>query len=87
MEKTDLCSACDAALRGDNDLPPDHLVHSMTGQLMHFNKNGDAVCPVCGAVWWRWQGFTMLVTGGARDSHARVHDGDRKTTKGRPRCA
>ena len=33
-----------------------------------FDAKGEAVCPICGAVWWRYEGFIMLVTGEDRRS-------------------
>jgi hypothetical protein len=38
-------------------------VDSTTAKRRSFDAKGEAVCPICGATWWRYAGFTMLVTG------------------------
>jgi uncharacterized Zn finger protein (UPF0148 family) len=49
-----------------------HLVNPTTGQRTKFDAKGEAVCPICGAVWWRYEGFIMLVTGEDRRSKDRL---------------
>ena len=66
LEKTHVCSTCQRAVDGTDHMPPTHVVNPTTGQRTKFDAKSEAVCPMCGATWWRYEGFTMLVTGDDR---------------------
>ena len=85
MDKTDVCHACQRAVDGTDHVPPAHLVNPTTGQRTKFDAKGEAVCPICGAVWWRYEGFIMLVTGEDRRSKDRLALGPKQ--KKPPRTA
>jgi len=55
-------------VQSTDHVPPAHLVNPTTGQRAKFDAKGEAVCPICGAVWWRCERFIMLVTGEDRRS-------------------
>jgi hypothetical protein len=47
------CHLCRAAAADPTANPPLHVVHPETRELQSYNKWGLAVCPTCGAGWYR----------------------------------
>jgi hypothetical protein len=50
MRKSRRCDMCQN-VGADPRRQPWHVVHPVTGELLVYNARGEAVCPVCGALW------------------------------------
>jgi hypothetical protein len=50
MGKSRLCDMCQN-VAADPRRQPHHVVHPVTGELLVYNARGEAVCPVCSALW------------------------------------
>ena len=55
-----LCVLC-VEVRDDTSLNPVHVIHPVNGMQMLFDERGEAVCPICQAIWRRGRKVMSLV--------------------------